>query len=262
MTKPFLVCIHDATPAHAHETRVMIRDLAPLIGRRLSFAVVPNWYGKWPLASDRDYCRLVRESSEELLLHGYFHHQPSLIARDARSYGWLRRTGGALATLLTESADEMNGLTPEETHYVLDCGQRVFIEAFGELARGFIAPAWQLGHVRLSPTRRGSRGNAYAPGLDHVLGFFSLESEAGRRIPLATSTWDCGRWGWLGHIGHGIGSLLQSLDRVPVIAIHPRDLDRGFWPVIMRRTRELIDAGFEPSTPTALLKASDVEVLV
>ena len=37
----FLVCIHDATPAYARETRVMIRDLAPFLGRRLSFGVVP-----------------------------------------------------------------------------------------------------------------------------------------------------------------------------------------------------------------------------
>src|SRR5688500_1061286 len=118
----FHVCIHDATPAHARQTRVMIRDLAPLLGRRFSFAVVPNWGGEWPLAADPGYCRLVRESSEELLLHGYFH---------------LRLRGSGLATLLTKSSDEMNGLTPEETHFVLDCGQRVFTEVFGEPARGF-----------------------------------------------------------------------------------------------------------------------------
>ena len=246
-SRPFLVCIHDATPAYALETRAMIRDLAPLLGRRLSFAVVPNWRGEWPLTADPGYCRLLRENSEELLLHGYFHHrQPSLIARDARSYGW--------ATLLTKASDEMNGLNSDETRRVLERGQRDFIEVFGEPARGFIAPAWQRGCVR--------PGSAHAPGLDYVLGFFSLESDAGRRIPLATLTWDCGRWSWLGHIGHGLGSLLQSLNRVPVLAIHPRDLDRGFWPAIMRRTRELLDNGFEPSTPTTLLKASDAEVLV
>ena len=27
----FLVCIHDATPAYARETRVMIQDLAPFL---------------------------------------------------------------------------------------------------------------------------------------------------------------------------------------------------------------------------------------
>ena len=75
MTRRFVVCIHDATPAYARETRLMIRDLAPMLGRRLSFGVVPDWHGEWPLAAHPDYCRLVRESAEELLLHGYFHRR-------------------------------------------------------------------------------------------------------------------------------------------------------------------------------------------
>src|SRR5207344_2088308 len=58
--RSFLVCIHDATPAYARETQVMICDLAPFVGRRLSFGLVPNWYGEWPLAAHPDYCRLVR----------------------------------------------------------------------------------------------------------------------------------------------------------------------------------------------------------
>ena len=93
--------------------------------------------------------------------------------------------------------------------------------------------------------------------MDHVLGFFSLESRAGRKVCLATSTWDCGRWGGLGHVGHGIGWLLRSLERgVPTLAIHPRDLQRGFWPKILRLTRELLEAGYEPSTSADLLQAS------
>jgi len=230
--RPFLVCIHDATPAYDRETRVMIRDLAPFLGRRLSFAVVPNWDGKWPLAAHPDYCRLVREGAEELLLHGYFHR---------RQRGW------GPATWLVERSDEMNGLDRDETRRILEDGQRVFTEVFGEPARGFLAPAWQRGHVR--------PGNG-SPGLEHVLGFFSIESRAGRSIPLATWTWDCGRWGWLGHLGHGIGRLLQSLDRgVPTLAIHPRDLERGFWPKILRLTRELLDTGYEPSTVAGLLES-------
>jgi hypothetical protein len=60
--------------------------------------------------------------------------------------------------------------------------------------------------------------------LEYALGFFALERRAGRKIPLATWTWDCGRWGWLGHVGHGIGWLSQSLDRgVPALAIHPSE---------------------------------------
>ncbi len=236
----FLVCIHDATPAYALETRAMIRDLAPFLGRRLSFAVVPNWHGEWSLAAHPDYCRLVREGAEELLLHGYFHQ---------RQRGW------GPTTLFARGCDEMNGLDPEETRRTLERGQRVFTEVFGEPARGFLAPAWQMGHVRL--------GNGSVWGLEHVLGFFSLESSAGRRVPLATKTWDCGRWGWLGHLGHGIGWLLQSLDRgVPTLAIHPRDLKRGYWPKILRLTEELLERGYAPSTLSALLEASDVEVAI
>lgn len=227
----FLVCIHDATPAYARETRAMIRDLAPLLGRRLSFGVVPNWHGAWPLTAHPDYCRLIQDASEQLLLHGYFHR---------RQRGW------GPATWLTDGSDEMNGLDAEGTRCIVAQGQRVFTDVFGQPARGFLAPAWQCRHVR--------PGDAHPFGLEHVLGFFSLESRACGQVPLATWAWDCGRWGWLGHVGHGIGWLLQSVDRrVPVLAIHPRDLARGFWPRILRLTQALVEAGYEPSTPQQVI---------
>jgi hypothetical protein len=215
----------------------MLRDLAPLLGRRLALGVVPNWHGRWPLAAHPDYCRLVRRGAEELLLHGYFHQ---------------RQRGRGPISVLTVRSDEMNGLDPEETRRTIERGQRDFTEAFGEMARGFLAPAWQPGHVRL--------GNENALPLEHVLGFFSLQAGTGRKVPLATWSWDCGRWRWLGHVGHGVGWLRQSLDRrVPVLAMHPRDLEQGFWPKILRLTEELLENGYEPSTPAALLEASDAE---
>lgn len=233
----FLVCVHDATPAYTRETRMMIADLASLVGRRLSFAVVPNWYGEWPLTAYPDYCKLLLKHSDELLLHGYCHR---------RQRGW------GLTTWLAEGADEMNGLDPEETRRTLERGQRAFIEAFGVSARGFLAPAWQRGQVRVGRVLRPGD-----PEFEHVLGFFSLESRDGRTFPLATATWDCGRWGWLGYLGDGIGSLLQSVDRgIPVLAIHPRDLERGFWPRILELTEKLIRGGHEPTTPSRLLGAS------
>lgn len=237
--RPFFVCIHDATPAYARETEVMIRHLAPLVGRRLSFAVVPDWHGQWPLAAHPEYCRLIQDASEERLLHGYFHR---------------RQRGGGFVSLLASRSDEMNGLDPRETERTLDRGQRVFTEVFGERARGFLAPCWQRGSVRTC---------ANAVGIDFILGFLSLESAAGRSVPLATWTWDCGRWSWLGHAGHGVGWLLQSLDhRVPTLAIHPRDLRRGFWLKILQLANELLDGGYEPSTMAGLLQARDAEVAV
>ncbi len=166
MTAPsFLVCLHDATPAYARETRMIIRELAPLLGRRLSIGVVPDWHGEWPLVAHRDYCRLVRENCDELLLHGYFHR---------------RQPGWGLTALFAGNCDEMNGLDPDETRRTLERGQRVFTDVFGEPARVFLAPAWQLGHV--------SVGEVETSGLEHVLGFFSLESRTGRSGPLATFT--------------------------------------------------------------------------
>ena len=237
-SRPFLVCIHDATPAYAGETRAMIRDLAPLLGRRLACGVVPDWHGEWPLAAHRDYCRFVQESCEELLLHGYFHR---------RLQGW------GPATWIAEGCDEMNGLDGEETRRALERGQHVFSDVFGEPARGFLAPAWQAGRVRLD--------DGDTRGLSHVLGFFSLVSGAGRKVPLATFAWDCGRWGWLGHVGPGIGWLLEFMDRrVPALAIHPRDLERGYWPRILQLTGELLEAGYEPATPAQLLETSHARV--
>lgn len=237
---PFLVCIHDATPAYARETQLIIRDLAPLVGRRLSFGVVPDWHGEWPLASHPGYSRLVREASDELLLHGYFHR---------------RRKGRGPITLLAERCDEMNGLDAHETLHTLERGQRVFTDVFGEPARGFLAPAWQPGHVRVA--------NRNAAGLEFTLGFFALESSTGRKTRLSTWTWDCGRWGWLGHIGHAVGSLCQFLNEgVPTIAVHPRDLHRGFWPKILGLTRQLLERGYKPATLTSLLGVRGARVAV
>jgi hypothetical protein len=229
----FLVCIHDASPAHAHETRLILRDLSPMIGRRLSIGVVPDWHGAWPLAAHREYSRVIADASEQLLLHGYHHR---------RARGW------GPATLLAGRCDEMNGLSAEETLRTLERGQRAFAEVFGAPARGFLAPGWQAGHVR--------RLAMHDIGLDHILGFFSLEASRGGSVPLATWTWDCGRWTWLGHAGHGLGWTMQAIGRrVPVLAIHPRDLARGFWPKILALTGALLESGYAPATPADLLEA-------
>lgn len=215
----------------------MIRELAPLVGRRLSLGVVPNWHRRWHLTAHPEYCRLLRESAEELLLHGYFHR---------RQRGW------SPMSWLAERCDEMNGLDAHDTRRTVERGQDVFTEVFGAPARGFLAPAWQPGHVR-------AVGES-ALGLD-VLGFFSVTSRLGRTVRLTTWTWDCGRWGWLGHVGHAIGWAARPLARgVPSLAIHPRDLERGFWPKILRLTQELLEAGHEPITMAGLLEAHDVEV--
>ena len=216
----------------------MIHDLAPLVGRRLSFGVVPDWKGEWPLEAHPDYCRLIQDNAGELLLHGYFHR---------------RNRGAGAVSLLTGGSDEMNGLDVDETQRAIEKGQRVFVEVFGGRARGFLPPAWQPRHVRAATMKN--------LGLDYVMGFFSLQSAIGRKVALSTWTWDCGRWGWLGHMGHGIGQVSRSLGiGVPTLAIHPGDFHRGYWPTILRVTRALLETGYEPSTVSNLLERNAVEV--
>jgi hypothetical protein len=237
--RPFLVCIHDATPVYDRQTRIMIRDLAPLVGRSVSFGVVPDWHGGWPITSHPDYCDFLQQSSSELLLHGCMH---------------TRRRGRGVAGWLAEGSDEMNGLTPEETRQALEYGQQLFEEAFGARARGFLAPAWQQGHA-------GEVAAEHA--MDFMLGFFAVRSLSGASVALSTSTWDCGRWSGLGHAGHGIGWLLRLATKgVPALAIHPRDLDRGYWPTILRLTRSLLHAGYVPTTAASLLKGPHAEIVV
>ncbi len=101
----FLICIHDATPASARETEVMIRELAPLVGCRLAFGVGPEWHEQWPLAAHRDYCRLLQETSNELLLHGYAHR---------------RSEGTGPVSWIASRCDEMNDLDPAATERLLD----------------------------------------------------------------------------------------------------------------------------------------------
>jgi peptidoglycan/xylan/chitin deacetylase (PgdA/CDA1 family) len=239
--RPFLVSVHDATPAYARETRLIIEGLTPLVGSRFSFGVVPDWYGDWPLAAHLGYCRMVDGAADEILLHGYHHR---------------RQRGQGPTSWLTGGTDEMNGLDAEETRATLQRGQQVFREVFGRPARGFLPPAWQKGHVR--PAAPGAViQNRWEP--DHVLGFFSLDS-ADSTLPLATWTWDVSRWGWLGHVGHGVGSVLQKAGAgVPSLAIHPRDLLRGFWPKILRLIQDLLHEGYEPTTCAGLLEAKGAE---
>lgn len=226
-----LVCIHDASPAHARETRAMLRDLEPLVGRHVAVGVVPDWHRAWPLAAHPEYCRLVGDATEEILLHGYSHR---------RWHGW------GPVTLLAGRCDEMNGLDARETLLLLERGQCALERAFGRRARGFLAPGWQRGHAR----PRSGLGS----GLDYSLGFFSLATSSDRSVPLATWAWDCGRSSWLGHVGDRVGRLLHALDgRVPALAIHPADLHRGFWPRILRLVEGLLATGHQPTTPSRLL---------
>jgi predicted deacetylase len=223
--RSFYVVLHDVAPCFSRQVAAILDALAPLINTRIAAAVVPSWHGK-PITSDDDsFIRLVRERFGDVLLHGFTH----------------ARTGGrGLVSLMTGSADEFNGLSPEESESRLERGQAALREQFNGPACGFIAPTFQRG--RLTADRLARHGLNYAVGFRHI------DFADGSRIPIATWCWDMGRWGALGHAGHFYGNLRMRLysNLLPCLAIHPVDVDRGFLPHIVKLTQKLLDEDRSP----------------
>ncbi len=234
--RPFLVCIHDASPAFAVQVGRMVRDLAPLVGTRISLAVVPNWHGAWPLTASPEFCDLIRSSAHEILLHGYTH---------------TRKNGFGVVSAMTARSDEMSGLDLEGALRTVDAGQRMLRTALGEPAEGFLAPAWQQGALRPRDLEGPTK---------YILGHFAVESRDGRRVSLTTWSWHCGRWSWLGHIGHAFGRAQHMLGLgVPSLALHPIDLEPGFWSRILGLVRELLAAGYEPDSARRIVEGVDAQ---
>ena len=207
--KVFHVVVHDVTPQMIDALTAIARQLRPLIHANMSAAVVPCWRGQRLTANARDFIKFVRLEFAEILLHGYTHQRAG--------------RGGCLSAL-TNHADELSGLNATEAIARLCHGQRILGEVFGAAARGFVPPAWQWG--ALTPERLASCSLRYGVGLRSV---YSIE---GARRPLATWSWDAGRFAALGWLGAANGAMLFALQprATPCIVFHPADVARGFVP--------------------------------
>ena len=223
--RPFVVCVHDAAPAFRRELDEIVARLAELVGRTLCLAVVPSWQGRWPLTRDRGFCDWAQAAAGELLLHGYTHatSQPKRL--------WSRIVGGA---------NEFAGLPASDAHARVAQGQAIARAVFGEELPGFVAPAWHMGaldHARL----RGS-------GVRYTVGIARLTDGEGRRVPLATWSWDAGPIRTLGAAGELIGRMAAlRAHAVPCVVLHPADVRRGYLPRALARVRSLLARGRQPA---------------
>lgn len=221
----FCVIVHDVTPVFAPEINQILKHLEAELGNTVSGAVVPRWHGR---EFDEKSCACFRQWSAEfgeILLHGWTH----LRERRPRMVSWL-----------TDRADEFNGLSAAEAIGRIRGGVSLMEEFLEVRVRGFVPPAWQF-PIEASQWKHS--------GIDYVVRFTRIEQRSGRHIPLATWSWDWGRFSWLGRPGAWLGRCARTWNRgaIPVIVLHPADVQRGFLPDAMRLIRSLIGGGWTPA---------------
>lgn len=219
----FHVSIHDVEPAATQAIVTIRRALEPLIGSRLSMAVVPCWHGHALRASDTELHDLVC-GADEVLLHGWTHH---------------RTTRGGLLSWITGHADEFASLSTDEAQTRLINGRAVLEDWLGRSVSGFLAPAFRAGPVDLQLIA--------AAGMSYLVGWRRLQAVGRAPVALATSLWDVSPIARLGRLGEFAGRLAErQRTALPVVAIHPVDVERGHFPRALRHIMQLIDAGRTP----------------
>ncbi|MBI3862257.1 MAG: hypothetical protein HY290_10215 [Planctomycetia bacterium] len=221
----FCVMLHDVAPIYATHVAEFTRSMRPLVGNRMSAAVVPCWGGV-PLGEhDRPFLDRVREDYANLLLHGFEHFRPG-----RRSF----------ISRIADGKDEMKGLDPAETDRRLSAGQEILERWLGMPASGFIAPAYRVGFA--TPQRLARFG------IHYTVGYRQIVTSTGCRLPLATWIWDVSPIRILCRLGYRLGELQVRLrpGALPCVVLHPLDLERGFLPQIERTVRKLLDDGRQP----------------
>lgn len=213
-----LVSLHDVSPRHAASVRSIVGWLGRLGLPPAQLLVVPDFHGKWPLASHAGFCQEISDWARlghELVLHGYFHLESptsGMASGNLRSR-FQRR-------FLTAGEGEFLSLDAKEAGVRLDRGLDMWAEAcLSPRPTGFIPPAW-----------------LHRPDLDDALwerGFEWTENHQGfrfrdgMRLPSPVITW--ASRDPLRRIGSRIYCpsavrLHKNADLLR-IAIHPHDFD-------------------------------------
>jgi hypothetical protein len=231
-----LVVVHDFSAFYLSELTYIVEKLEPLVGQHLSVAIVPRWRGNHCGTSNAVFRDLVMRSSEQLL------------------HGWTHQSAGRMRPLswLSDASDEFWGLDEAMILERLELAQEDFRDLTGKRADGLLPPAWQL-------PIRASRLSS----LKFVIRFRCIEScqDHGKTQPLATSSWDWGRLGWLGYGGEWTGHFLRrsSPAAIPCIAIHPIDVHRGYFARAVRLIEDLARNGYRAVTATELMSVQENE---
>jgi hypothetical protein len=136
-----LVSLHDVSPRHAASVHAILRWLESFGLPPVQLLVVPDFHGKWPLASHAGFCQEINgwaSRGHELVLHGYFHLESSRSVTSPETFRsrFQRR-------FLTAGEGEFLSLDAKEAGIRLDRGLGMWSEAcLRPRPKGFIPPAW------------------------------------------------------------------------------------------------------------------------
>ncbi len=139
-TRRLLVSIHDVSPQFEPAVDRLYGQLTRLVGGPIAMLVVPDFWGKAPLAGAPAYRAKLRawaEAGVEMLLHGWSHRDDTP-----------RHNGGFAswkARHMTAGEGEFLGLSREEAVRRLRDGRAAVEDAIGRPVTGFVAPAWLYG---------------------------------------------------------------------------------------------------------------------
>ncbi len=221
----FVVCVHDVSPEYTSELLQIFTVLAPLVGTRISTAVIPlprgNAWDGWARAIELR--ATLRQYTSETLLHGLTHTRPPSWSLFSKSVG---------------RADEFSLLSEGETRRRIHLGLQILRGELAMEVRGLVPPAWRMGKTRHIVGE---------DGLDFAVGMMGLHSVGGPPLRLATWSWDAGVVRSLGYVTERVGTALSlRKNAIPVVVIHPADVERGFLPRAVDRIRRLLAVGRSP----------------
>lgn len=137
--KRLLVAIHDVAPCFEAEVDQLVERIAPVLGgMRFAMLVVPDYWGRSPLAASPAFARRLRDwagAGVEMFVHGWAHRDEAVHSGAA----------GLKARHMTAGEGEFLGLPREDAARRMQAGRALIEDATGRPVAGFIAPAWLYG---------------------------------------------------------------------------------------------------------------------
>jgi len=155
--RQLLLSIHDVGPRFASEVDRHADRMGQAAGSRYAMLVVPDHWGKAPLAGS-DFGTRLRDwaaTGVEMFVHGWFHRDETSHATGADRFR---------AKHMTAGEGEFLGLTRDEAARRMTEGRKLIEDIIGRPVAGFIAPAWLYG----DGAREALRENGFAIAEDHM----------------------------------------------------------------------------------------------